>query len=416
MFKKIKDTFSLFSLSVWVVALGYFVDIFDLTLFGMVRIQSLKDIGIGLSDPTELVNTGIYLINAQSLGMIIGGLFWGILGDKKGRLNSLFASIFMYSIANILNSFVQTVDQYAILRFISGVGLAGELGIGITLISETLPKEKRGLGTALVATIGVFGATVAGVVVEYIPWRTVYLIGGSLGFALLFLRVKLQDSSMFQKTKETESGKLASWGSLKFLFSDKYRIQKFIACILIGVPIWFVAGIIMAFSPELGLALNVQGPITAAKAISISYIGLGIGDFLSGVISQILKSRKKVVILFKFFALVGLVALYFLSANNSPSIFYLCCFFIGIGAGYWAIFITIAAEQFGTNIRSTTATSIPNFVRGSIIPMALSFSFFKEKIGILQSAIVVGLIVYTISFIALSLLPETFAKDLDYLE
>lgn len=401
---------SFINLSVIVVALGYFVDIFDLTLFNMLRVQSLKDLGVA---DNMLVDQGIFLLNCQMFGMLVGGVFWGVLGDKKGRMKVLFASIIMYSVANLLNAFVTDIPQYAVLRFISGVGLAGELGAGITLIAEILPKENRGMGTTLVATIGVLGATFGGLVVELFSWRVCYIIGGVLGLLLLFLRYQLKESMLFNK-KESQSH--VQWGSFIMLFTDRSRFFKFLACVLIGVPIWYVAGLVMAFSPELAKELSVDGLITSSRAIGTSYLGLAVGDFLSGFISQKIRSRKKAILLFMGITILSLVSLFNLTSGNGEGFYYFICFMIGVGAGFWAIFVTVAAEQFGTNIRATVATSVPNFVRGAVIPMTLMFKFLKSNMSIAHSMYVIGVGVFALALISTLYIPETFSKELDYLE
>lgn len=397
--------------SVIVVALGYFVDIFDLTLFNMVRVTSLRSLGVPEKD---LVDVGVLLLNSQMAGMLLGGLFWGVFGDRKGRLSVLFGSIIIYSIANILNAFVQDIPQYVILRFISGLGLAGELGAGITLIAEILPKEIRGMGTALVAAIGVFGAVLGGIIVELTPWRGTYIIGGVFGLMLVLLRMKVIDSDLFLHKKKDHAG--AQWGSLKYLFSDIGRVKRFLYCVGIGVPIWFVAGLLMAFSPELAQAMGVLDPITASRTIAISYLGLGIGDFLSGYISQFLKSRKKAIQVFKAACFVIVCLILFSTAGRGDYYYYSLCFLVGLAAGYWAIFVTTAAEQFGTNLRATVATSVPNFVRGAVIPMTLLFKSLKGGLGIMPAMALVGFIAFFIGAISSILIPESFHKDLDYIE
>ncbi|HEY8272738.1 MAG TPA: MFS transporter [Pseudobdellovibrionaceae bacterium] len=397
--------------TVIVVALGYFVDIFDLTLFNMVRVNSLKSLGVMEKD---LVDVGVLLLNSQMAGMLLGGLFWGVFGDRKGRLGVLFGSIIIYSLANILNAFVQDIPQYVILRFISGLGLAGELGAGITLIAEILPKEIRGMGTALVAAIGVFGAVLGGIIVELTPWRWTYVIGGLLGLMLVLLRMKVIDSDLFLQKKKNHTE--AQWGSLKYLFSDFARVKKFMYCIGIGLPIWFVAGLLMAFSPELAQAVGVQDPITASRTIGISYLGLGIGDFMSGYISQIFRSRKKTIQIFKALCFAVVCLILFSTAGRGEYYYYTLCFLVGLAAGYWAIFVTTAAEQFGTNLRATVATSVPNFVRGAVIPMTLLFKSLKGGMGIMPAMAIVGLVAFGIATLSAYLLPESFHKDLDYVE
>jgi len=398
----------LFQIPVIVAALGYFVDIYDLLLFSIVRIESLKSLGV---PEANLLNKGVDLINMQMGGLLIGGILWGILGDKRGRITVLFASILIYSLANVANGFVTTVNQYAILRFIAGIGLAGELGVGITLVAEILPKEIRGYGTSLVAGIGMLGAVMAYFIADYFEWRIAYFIGGGLGLMLLLMRVKVFESGIFTKVKE----KAISRGNFFQLFTSGKQFFKYLRCILIGIPVWFVAGILMTFSPEFGKALNLDMPIVAGKAVMWEYIGLTIGDISSGLLSQYFKSRKKVVRLFILLAGV-FAAVYLFIPLKTSAMFYAVCVFLGFAAGYWALFVTIAAEQFGTNLRATVATTVPNFVRGSIIIMTPAFLIFKDYFGIIAGAGLLGLLTIVIALAGLWKMEETFGKDLDFLE
>lgn len=392
-----------------VAALGYFVDIFDLALFGIVRVQSLRDLGIPES---ELLPVGVKLLNFQMLGLLVGGLFWGVLGDRWGRLKVLFGSILLYSLANLANAFVHNASVYAWLRGIAGLGLAGELGAAITLVSETLPKEKRGYGTAFVAGVGLSGAVAAGLLAEYVSWRVTYLVGGVLGLLLLFLRLKVAESPLFSKLK---TDKRISRGKLILLFSPPKRLLKYLSCILIAVPIWFCAGILMTFAPELGQALHIREPLSAGRAILFSYIGVAIGDVLSGFLSQWLKSRKKVILgamVIEAFLIILILSQHHLSA----SAFYVLSFFIGLATGYWAVFVTVTSEQFGTNLRSTATTSAPNFVRASVVPMTLCLTLLKPHWGLLPSVSLIGVTVFLMAGISLFFLDETFARDLNFYE
>ena len=398
----------LLQIPVIVAALGYFVDIYDLLLFSIVRVQSLKDLGVADS---AMLTEGIYLINMQMGGLLIGGILWGILGDKRGRLSVLFGSILIYSVANIANGFVTTVDQYALLRLIAGIGLAGELGAGITLVAEILPKEIRGYGTSLVASVGLLGAVLAYFIAEQFAWRNAYFIGGGLGLLLLLMRVSVFESGIFTNLKE----QAVSRGNFLHLFSSKNRFFKYLRCILIGLPVWFVAGILMTFSPEFGQALHLSEPIVAGKAVMWEYIGLAIGDLSSGIFSQYAHSRKKIVGLFLFIT-ASLIAVYLYVPFQSSAWFYAICVGLGFGVGYWALFVTIAAEQFGTNLRATVATTVPNFVRGSINIMTPLFLLFKGQLGIISGAGLLGLLTIIIAFLGLWKMEETFGKDLDFLE
>ena len=400
--------------AVIVAALGYFVDIYDLLLFGIVRTDSLKDLGI---TGDAIRNQGEFLISMQMFGMLFGGILWGILGDKKGRISVLFGSILIYSVANIANGMVTTVDGYAFWRLIAGIGLAGELGAGITLVTESLPKEKRGYGTMIVASVGVSGAVVAYLVYQiFQDWRLCYYAGGVLGLLLLFLRISISESGMFKKVQESDEKK----GDFLSLFTNKKRFSKYVQCILIGIPLWFLVGVLITFSPEFAKALGVQGfeTIAAGKAIAWCYGGLVFGDIASGLLSQWLKSRKKVMYLFLAFNLI-MVFMFLNAFGITASTFYLLCFIMGFSVGYWVLFVTIAAEQFGTNIRATVTTTVPNFVRGSLPLIIIIYGFFRDSVfdgDILKSAMIVGTLLSIISILALWKLKETFYTDLNYSE
>jgi len=398
----------IFNTTVLVASLGYFVDIYDLILFGIVRVPSLTSLGI---QGDQLIKVGVLLLNMQMGGMLIGGIIFGIWGDKKGRLSVLFGSIFIYSIANLLNAFVSSVEMYAILRFVAGVGLAGELGAAVTLVSEVMTKETRGYGTAIVATIGVSGAIFAAIIGELFSWQTAFIIGGILGLILLLTRIKMFESGMY---KMLESSNVRKGDFLK-LFTSKDRFFRYLYCILIGLPIWFVVGILITFSPEFGKVLGVTEPIKAGNSILFTYTGLIFGDFASGFLSQIIKSRKKVVMI--FISLTFLFVLVYLFASGlTPAMFYGLCVLLGFSIGYWAVFVTTASEQFGTNLRSTVTTTVPNFIRGSVVPITLVFSYLRDSMGMIHAALVVGIISVLIAFFAAYKLEETYGKDLNYLE
>lgn len=392
-----------------VASLGYFVDIYDLVLFSVIRVASLKGIGVPEAD---MLTTGVTLINAQMLGMLVGGILWGILGDKKGRLKVLFGSIIVYSLANIANGFVTNVPAYIVIRFIAGVGLAGELGAGITLVAESMSKEKRGYGTMIVAAVGLLGAVAAGLVGDKFAWQTSYFIGGGLGLLLLLLRMGVLESNMYQKT-ELKSNIVK--GDFLMLFKNFKIFKKYINCILIGLPVWFVVGILITFAPEFGKAMGATEPLSAGTGIIFTYIGISLGDVLAGVLSQVFKTRKKIIILFLTATLASVLVFLFSRAFNE-TYFLAICFILGLSTGFWVIFVTVAAEQFGTNLRATVTTTVPNFVRGSVVIITLSFQWLKQPFGIVNAALMVGLATLAIAFISAINLQETFGKDLDYIE
>jgi MFS family permease len=351
------------------------------------------------------------LINSQMFGMLIGGLLWGILGDKRGRISVLFGSILLYSLANLANGFVTSVPAYAVIRFIAGIGLAGELGAGITLVTETMSKENRGYGTMIVAGVGLLGAVAAALVGEHYAWETSYMIGGVMGLLLLGLRVGLAESGMFKNLKDDG----ISRGNIFMLFNDGRRFRKYLSCILIGIPLWFVVGVLVTFSPEFGKELNATEPLSAGKGIMWCYIGIALGDIVAGFMAQMLRSRKKVMLTFLILTAISVVV-YLNAEGMTAQQFIWLALFLGFSSGYWATFVTIASEQFGTNLRATVTTTVPNFVRGSLVLATFSFTTLKGSMGIINSAMTVGFVSIAIALIALYQLKETFGKDLDYVE
>jgi MFS family permease len=407
-----KNQNSVFNIAVIVAALGYFVDIYDLLLFTIIREPSLK--GIGVIDP-DMLTASTKIINWQMIGLLIGGVIWGVLGDKKGRLSVLFGSIILYSVANFATGFVQTVDQYAWARFIAGLGLAGELGAGITLVSELLPKEKRGIGTSLVAGLGLSGAIVAYFVYKLTnDWRLCYKIGGGLGLSLLLLRISVAESGMFKQVQHENVSK----GNFLLFFSNKKRFKKYLLVILTGLPVWYVIGILINLSNRFATELYGDSSLESGRSIMFGYIGISIGGIVIGFLSQQLKSRKKA--LYCFYALTILSgALYFSPVNNDNATMYIMCGLLGFSVGFWSIFVTIGAEQFGTNLRATAATTIPNIVRGALPLMNLLFiNLFQHRFGwsLTRSGMITGLIVMAITVAASLFIEETFTKDLNYLE
>jgi len=393
-----------------VAALGYFVDIYDLLLFSIIRVPSLQSLGLNSEQVTE---SGLFLLNIQMIGLLLGGIFWGMLGDKKGRLTVLFGSILIYSIANIANGLVNSVNAYAVWRFIAGFGLAGELGAGITLVAELMPKEKRGYATTIVAAVGVSGAVAAFFIARLFDWRTSFFIGGGLGLSLLLLRIGVSESGIFGQAKEKDVAR----GDFFFLFKSWPRFVKYISCIVIGVPLWYVVGILITLSPEFGKAIGVIGDIDAGIAVACCYGGLVVGDIASGLLSQLLKSRVKVVYVYVFLSIIT-VAAYFTLQGASTTTFYIICTLMGFSVGYWVIFMTIAAEQFGTNIRATVTTTAPNFVRGAVVPLSFLLQYFTHVLNgsIVHAGMIVGAISMVLALLALRNIKDSFAKDLAYVE
>ena len=402
----------LLSFPVIIAALGYFVDIYDLLLFGIVRIPSLESMGL------DADKVGTMILNYQMIGLVLGGIIWGVYGDKKGRLSVLFGSIIVYSLANIACGFLPQMNFadkgtiYAVLRFIAGIGLAGELGAGITLVSETLPKELRAIGTSIVAGFGVLGAVVAEFTVELAgSWTKAYIIGGLLGIALLVLRISVAESGIFKAVKENKAIKRGNFFSF---FSNKVLFMKYMRCVFMGIPIWYCMGILVfmanQFAPEMGIA-----SINPGKAIMWAYIATSISDFSSGWFSHVLKSRKKAILYMLLLTLVGVIIMLF-SGKKTENMYYFYCFWIGFGSGFWAMLVTVAAEQFGTNLRSTATTSVPNMIRGSVPIMLIGFDYLKQTRSVIISAAIVGAIAFAMGIYATLTISETHNREMDFVE
>ncbi len=404
-------TNSIFSIAVIVAALGYFVDIYDLLLFGIIRIPSLESMGLTTA---EVTTKGELILQWQMWGLLIGGIIWGIMGDKKGRLSVLFGSIVLYSIANIANGFVETVEQYKWIRFIAGLGLAGELGAGITLVSELTPKEKRGIATSMVAGIGLTGAVVAFIMKENFHWRTCYFIGGGLGLLLLILRISVFESGMFHEVKKMGVQR----GNILMLFNNWERFRRYLLAILIGLPTWFVIGVLVTFSREFGKWMGIpEKTIDPGKSLMYAYAAIALGDIVVGFVSQWFRSRKKALFLFYGITIIFMVIFFVGLKNSTAEALYWVCAGLGFGTGFWAIFVTMGAEQFGTNLRATAATTIPNMVRGMLAILILPlFKFLRGLTDYYTGGWIAAIILMAVTLIAAAYTKETFGKDLNFVE
>lgn len=406
---------TVFNIVVIVAALGYFVDIYDLLIFTIVRKPSLLDLNVA-NNIAAMGAASIKIINWQMIGLLLGGIIWGVMGDKKGRLSVLFGSILLYSTANFLTAYVTTVDQYAYARFAAGLGLAGELGAGITLVVELLPKNKRGIGTSIVAGIGLSGAIVAYFIFHATnqDWRLCYKIGGGLGIALLLLRLGVAESGLFKQLKKINVQR----GNFFSFFNNRKRFKKYLMAILIGLPTWYVIGVLVNLSDQFATRLYGENKIESGRSIMFAYAAIAVGDIAIGFLCQYFKSRKKALLFYYTLCVISLI-LFFSPFNNSDSSMYLICGFLGFSTGFWAVFVTMGAEQFGTNLRATAATTIPNMVRGSLPLINLLFKdLFQIKMGwsLINSGIATAIVVMVVTLIAFNFTEETYHKDLDYLE
>lgn len=389
-------------------ALGFFVDLYDIIILSIVRSKSLLELGI---PETELLSKGVMLINVQMVGMLIGGFVWGIIGDKMGRLSVLFGSIILYSSATFANAYAPNFEIYLLLRFLAGVGLAGELGAAITLVTEQMPQKYRGIGPAIIGGSGMLGAIVGAYIGGKYTWQFTYQLGGGLGFALLILRLGVLESGLFNAMKDKTSNK----GNLRLLFKNKAYIIKYISICVLGFPVWYVNGVVMTFTPEIAKAWGMTEIPSVSTVFTYYFIGLTFGDLTGGFVSQYLKSRKKAIRLYLSMYAVAAVV-FFMVGNQSLTLYYGLLLFLGFCVGYSIVLLTLAAEQYGTNIRATVTTSSLNILRATVIPQTLLFGFLSPYIGIVNSAMVVGVVAILLAFWGLSNLEETFHKDLNFSE
>ncbi|GAB4027986.1 MFS transporter [Spirosoma koreense] len=400
----------LFALPVIVSALGYFVDIYDMVIFTIVRVPSLQALHLSKE---EISTAGTFIFNCQQAGLLLGGFLWGVLGDRRGRMSVLFGSIVTYSLANIACGFVQDVNVYALFRFIAGVGLSGEIGAAMVLVSEILPKEIRGYGSSLIAGIGYLGAGAAYLTADFFDWRMAFWVGGGMGVLLLLLRVSVFESGLFNRLGVDH--KAVRRGNFFYFFSSRAQRLKYFRCVAVGVPTWFVVSILAAFANELGEALTIDGGLNPGRCVMFIYVGFAIGDFLCGPLSQWLRSRLKAIIGMLVVSTL-LSAAYLSGSIHTAAGIYIICLLAGISTGYIAMFLTMVAELYGTNLRNTATTSVPSVVRGTAIIMTLSYQALKPSIGVLATAAGLGFVVYGLAFWSLSRMEETFGKELDFVE
>ncbi|SFF62026.1 Predicted arabinose efflux permease, MFS family [Fontimonas thermophila] len=394
-------------LAVIASALGYFVDLYDIVIFGVVRVASLADLGLTGDDSTRW---GIILLNLQMLGMLVGGVLWGVIADRLGRRFALLATITLYSLANLANAFVTSVEQYAWLRLLAGIGLAGELGAGVTLVAELLPKHRRGYGTTVIAFLGLLGALTASFSGDQLPWRWAYALGGGLGLLVLALRWRvLEESSMFEE-QQARGG-----GQAQLLLTRPRLLLRYLAVIAVGVPIWYASALFVNFAPEYGRALQLPAPLTVSEVLRWQSVGLALGSAMSGIISEWLHSRRRVIAA-SLAAMAVLTLMLLLGDGHSVHSYCVIMGLMGLAQGYWTVFLACGAEQFGTNVRATVATSVPNFVRAATVPVTLALGALMPTLGIVPATLAIGAVVFALASVALIGLRETYGIDLDYAE
>lgn len=393
-------------LTVLVVALGYYVDAYDLLVMSAVRKPSLLSLGVPES---ETLNIGLSLLNYQLVGLMIGGVMWGVIADKYGRKKALFGSILIYSFANIANGYINSVNMYYWLRIIAGFGLAGELGVGISLITENVAKERRTISTAIVSFFGMLGASTGGWFGSIFEWQNCFLIGGFAGLLLLLLRLKVEESVMFNEIKD----KNVSKGNIWMIIKNPKTLLTYFFCTLAGAASILFIGVFIQSTPELGKLFNLN--ITAGIALIWYYLGASVSEIIAGLLSKLLKERKAPIYIFYAISLLAITN-FCVNVPNSPYFFYLNCLFLGFGLGWWSQLITLSAELFGINVRATAATSIPTFARAWNIPFSNIFKQNIPNLGIVNSAFGIGVIVVSLAIISITMVKETFENDANFIE
>ncbi len=389
-------------------SMGFFVDLYDIIIVSVLRRSSLLDLGIAEAD---LQAKGVLLLNTQMAGMLLGGFLWGMLGDKKGRLSVLFGSIALYSITTFLHAYAPNYEVYLLLRFLAGIGLAGELGAAVTLVSEQMPPKWRGMGPAIIGSFGMLGAVAGAYIGGHYSWQFTYQLGGGMGLVLLLLRLGVMESGLYRNLQ----GAQVRQGDLWLVLRDRKQLLKYCAIILMGFPGWFVNGVVMTFTPEIAAGMGMQEIPSVSMVFTVFFLGFTFGDFSCGLVSQWLQSRKKAI--FRYLSAFTLLMItYFAIGYRSVQIYYTLFFLMGISVGYTIVLITNGAEMFGTNIRSLVTTSSLNLLRASVIPQATLFNLLTHSMGAAKAAALVGILSVAIAFWAYTQLEETFHKDLNYVD
>jgi MFS family permease len=395
-------------LMISVAALGYFVDLYDMLIFSSERVEALGSIGVAKQKMGEV---GLMLQNYQMLGLVIGGFLFGILADKFGRLRVLFASILLYSVANIGNAFVTNVPAFAVARLIAGIGLAGELGVALSWISESLKPQQRTIATTIVSAFGLLGGVVAAIMATHFHWQTSYMIGGIMGLVLLAFRVSLNESKLFEQTRQSSAKK----GNLFQLLSNKKQLKKFVLCVLSGAPAFVLLSIYVTLAPEFGAAFGITEQISVAHGIMVFLIVFAMSDVACGLLSKIMRKRKTPLLIFACLQILS-IGYYLLVPPQTVEAFYFRCMLLGFSAGYWGILITNSLEQFGTNIRATVATSTPSLIRGMTIPASIFFTVVSKQTSLVTAGAIVGFSLVAISIVSILLLDDKFENDLNFME
>jgi MFS transporter, putative metabolite:H+ symporter len=391
-----------------VAALGYFVDVYDLLIFGAERVESLQAVGVPKEDMKDV---GILILNFQMAGLILGGFLFGILADKLGRLKVLFASILLYSVANIANAFVTTVPAFAGARFFAGIGLAGELGVALSWISESLERRQRTIATMIVSAIGLFGGIAAALVGSVCHWKTSYIIGGVMGLILLVLRISVKESKIFIKNQFKDIKR----GDLIELFGSRKQLYKYLLCVFAGAPAVVFINLYITLTPEFALAFGITEPVSVSTAIMVYLMVFAVSDILCGFLSKLMQKRKGPLLIYACMQIFA-TAYFLLAPPDTAMGYYYRCAFLGFSIGYWGILITNSVEQFGTNIRATVATSTPNLIRGLTIPASLIFTNLIPAYGLVRSGAIVGFSLIVISIISILLLKDKFENNLNFTE
>jgi MFS transporter, putative metabolite:H+ symporter len=388
--------------SLFLIGCGYFIDIFDLVLFSTLRISSFEELKI--TDPTYWT---VVFFNLQMTGILVGGIFWGKMADIKGRSWSFMGTILVFSIANIINGLTSSLTVYGICRFIAGFGLAGEMGSGIALICEKVPDEKRSLYLGFVSSLGCIGAVLSGWLGDIVYWRYLFIGSGFAGILLTLLRKNLLEPDLFRKTATLNIPR----GQWKTLFQSPPDLIRFILLIFLGIPMWYIIGILWSFSTEMTstIGLNI---FTSGQAILWGYVGVWMGDMLMPFVSQFLKSRIFTIQICLIMMLLGVIYLFQFQPHSLLS-FQLTHIFLGFTIGYWAVYATLCGESFGTNIRALTSTSLPSLIRFSSIPMMIIYQYGRDE-NELNIALGMGLTVLCISMITTYFIKDTFQKDIDF--
>ncbi len=399
-----------------VTSLGNFVDYGDMFMASLVRNDAIVALGIAQTKEAVLA-VGLNLESFQAVGFLLGCFTWGIFADKKGRLQVLYISTLVYSLANILNGLLSpewshVYYWYGGCRLFSGWGLSAEFSVAITLIVEYFSVKKRIIGTMLMTGLGFLGVFLVSWLKFYthILWNEFFIWGGVAGLVLLVFRFAAQESFMFLNQQTAAIKK----GSLMTLLKQKKYSRQFFLTVWLVLPI-FLVQLILKFSPNISQQINSE--IISIALVLLIYDAFSIfSDILGCYISYLFNNRMRVLKFYLILIFLALLGFAIWPPLTTFSWYWVYVPILGLANGYWGLWGTMIAELFGINVRATATTFIVNLSRSFVLILSITFKDLDLRYGFSISVIVLTLVTCGLAFWSVFKIPETAHKNLEYVE